>query len=74
MVATGRAKLRCTNKIAGIRRFSIEMMKKPNGNYESPFIKLLPFDANDIVTASGDNFFEWDWTEDSTSSDDGMFN
>ena len=49
------------------------MIKKPIGNYESPLIKLLQLDANDIVTASGDNFFEWDWDEDN-SSDDGLFN
>ena len=37
------------------------MIKKPRGNYESPFIKLLQLDVNDIVTKSGDNYFGWDW-------------
>ena len=50
------------------------MMKKPGNNYESPFIKLLQFDVNDIVTTStGNNFYEWDWSEDEPY-DDGLFN
>ena len=49
------------------------MIKKPSGNYESPLIKLLLLDANDILTESGDNFFEWDWDSD-PSYDDGFFN
>ena len=49
------------------------MIKKPSGNYESPLIKLLQFDVNDIVTTSGNNFFEWGWDEDKPY-DGGAFN
>lgn len=50
------------------------MIKKPGNNYESPLIKLLQFDVNDIVTTStGDNLFEWGWDEDKPF-DDGVFN
>ena len=49
------------------------MIKKPRNNYESPLIKLLQFDVNDIVTTStGNNFYEWDWYEDEPY-DDGLF-
>ena len=47
------------------------MMKKPSDKYESPVIEVLYYDVNDIVTASGDNYVEWDW-EDKTF-DDGLF-
>lgn len=50
------------------------MIKKPSSNYESPLIKLLQFDVNDIVTTStGNNFFEWGWDEDKPY-DGGAFN
>ncbi len=50
------------------------MIKKPGNNYESPLIKLLQFDVNDIVrTSTGNNFFEWGWDEDKPY-DDGVFN
>ena len=47
------------------------MIKKPSNNYESPQIKLLQLDVNDIVTTSGNNFFEWDWDE---PNNGGFFN
>ena len=51
------------------------MIKKPRDNYESPSINLLQLAVNDIVTASGNNFFEWDWEDSSDNSlDDGFFN
>jgi hypothetical protein len=49
------------------------MIKKPSNNYESPLIKLLQLDVNDIVTTSGNNFFEWGWDEDKPY-DNGLFN
>ena len=50
------------------------MIKKPSGNYESPLIKLLQLDENDIVkTSSGDNFYGWDWDSDEPY-DSGLFN
>lgn len=50
------------------------MIKKPRGNYESPFIKLLQLDVNDIVTTSGDNFFAWAWDWDTENPyEDGFF-
>ena len=39
------------------------MIKKPSGNYVSPEIKLMQLDVYDIVTTSGNNFFEWGWDE-----------
>lgn len=48
------------------------MIKKPSNNYESPQIKLLQFDVNDIVTTSGNNFFGWDWGD--TLEDGNIFN
>ena len=38
-------------------------MKKQNSNYESPKIKMLQLDAEDVLTASGDTYFEWGWGE-----------
>ena len=49
------------------------MIKKPSNNYESPLIKLLQLDVNDIVTTSGNNFFEWGW-DDEKPYDNGLFN
>ena len=49
------------------------MIKKPISNYESPVIKLLQLDVNDIVTTSGNNFFEWGWDDDKPY-DNGLFN
>ena len=49
------------------------MMKKTSSKYESPFIKVLLLSVDDIVTTSGDNFFEWGWDEEKPY-DDGVFN
>ena len=49
------------------------MMKKSNSEYESPLIQMLQLNGNDIVTASGDNFFGWDW-DDEQPYDSGDFN
>ena len=49
------------------------MIKKPNGNYESPFIKLLQLDVNDVVATSGDTYFAWDWSDENKPYDDGVF-
>jgi ATP-dependent helicase/nuclease subunit A len=43
---------------------------KQNSKYESPQMKWLQLNEADIVTASGDNYFKWDW-QGSNSSDDG---
>lgn len=48
------------------------MIKKPSNNYESPLIKLLLLEENDVVTMSN-NFFEWDWG-DKKPIDGGLFN
>jgi hypothetical protein len=45
-------------------------MIKQNSKYESPQMKLLQLTEADIVTASGDNYFKWDW-QGANSSDDG---
>ena len=49
------------------------MIKKLDSKYESPFIKVLLLNVNDIVTTSGDNFFEWGWDEEKPY-DGGIFN
>lgn len=49
------------------------MIKKPSNNYESPLIKLLVLDVQDIIATSGNNFFEWGWDEDKPY-DGGAFN
>ena len=49
------------------------MIKKLNSKYESPFLKVLWLDVNDIVKTSGDNYFEWDW-DDEKPYDGGIFN
>ena len=49
------------------------MIKEPKGKYESPLIKLLQLDVNDIVTTSGNNFYEWGWDEEKPY-DSGLFN
>lgn len=46
-------------------------MKKQSKNYESPKIKTLQLDVEDVLTSSGDNYFEWGWGE--TPSDNGDF-
>ena len=48
-------------------------MKKLNNKYESPLIKVLLLNVNDVITTSGDNFFEWGW-DDEKPYDDGIFN
>lgn len=48
------------------------MIKKPSNNYESPLIKLLLLEENDVVTMSN-NFFKWDW-DDEKPIDGGLFN
>ena len=48
------------------------MIKKPIGKYESPVIEVVHFDAEDIVTASGDNYMEWGWS-DNKPLEDGIF-
>ena len=48
------------------------MIKKPNSNYESPLVEWLKLDVSDVLTTSGENFYEWDWDTDKPY-DDGLF-
>ena len=48
-------------------------MKKLNNKYESPLIKVLLLNVNDVITTSGDNYFQWGWDEEKPY-DDGIFN
>ena len=49
------------------------MIKKQSSSYESPQIKMLQFDEEDIVRTSGDNYFEWAWGDEESSNGDDMF-
>ena len=46
-------------------------MKKQGNNYESPKIKMVQLDAEDILTSSGDTYLQWGWGE--NPSDNGDF-
>lgn len=48
-------------------------MKKLNNKYKSPLIKVLLLNVNDVITTSGDNYFQWGW-DDEKPYDDGIFN
>lgn len=37
------------------------MIEKTGNKYESPLIKVLLMEVKDMITTSGNNFYEWDW-------------
>ena len=45
------------------------MTKKQSNNYESPQIKALQFDEEDILTSSGDTYVQWGWGDEPYNGD-----
>jgi len=44
-------------------------MAKKQTNYESPQIKTLQLDVEDILTSSGDTYLQWGWGEPTDNGD-----